>query len=506
MACYVLIMVLHLFCAVSLDQCTFILSSLRLVLKLASATSSEVESQRLSWSLPKDVRTLLKRADLQPETQAYVCCPKCFATYRFDPISPSYPLRCTNREAQRSDACNRLLRKVDSSSSKPVRLFILNDLHAWIAQLYCRPGFEEFLDRDPPPDTPDTDEVHDIWEAPIVREFLGPDGKLFMDRPGNESRLMFSLNMDGFNPFFNKEAGKKVSTCAIYLVCLNLPPSLRYKIENMFLVGIIPGPNEPSQHQINHLLRPLVDVLLKLWYRGLYLSATVAHPRGRLVRGAVVPLVCDLPAIRLMSGFAHHKSHNFCSFCKLQLEDIENFKCDTWEPRTWEEHKIIAKKWLNASSEDKRSEIYDMYGIRWSELIRLPYWDPTRFVIIDSMHAFYLRLFQRHVRDIWGMDVEFADGEGASFAYGNHVATPEEMKAAHQVLRHGTMSELGVLRAHVLKELCRDTQSLRFSGSKKKLLKSLRQYVSRSFISICQLTTSHSSELSEGGSIQMANA
>ncbi|KAF8225965.1 hypothetical protein L208DRAFT_1105429, partial [Tricholoma matsutake] len=65
--------------------------------------------------------------------------------------------------------------------------------------------------------------------------------------PGNESRLIFSLNM-------NKQGGKKVLTGGIYIVCLNLPPAIRYNMENMFLVGIIPGPHEPSLYQINYIV------------------------------------------------------------------------------------------------------------------------------------------------------------------------------------------------------------------------------------------------------------
>ena len=50
----------------------------------------------------------------------------------------------------------------------------------------------------------------------------------------------------------------------IYLALLNLPQNIRYKRENIILVGIIPGPAEPSIH-INTYLAPLVNELLDLW-------------------------------------------------------------------------------------------------------------------------------------------------------------------------------------------------------------------------------------------------
>ncbi|KAF9440835.1 hypothetical protein P691DRAFT_639106, partial [Macrolepiota fuliginosa MF-IS2] len=78
-----------------------------------------------------------------------------------------------------------------------------------------------------------------------------------------EGRLVFSLNVDWFNPLGNIQNGKHVSVGTIYMTCLNLPQGIWDKMENIFLVGIIPGPNEPSLTHINHLIEPLVDVLLE---------------------------------------------------------------------------------------------------------------------------------------------------------------------------------------------------------------------------------------------------
>src|SRR5271168_1131737 len=53
---------------------------------------------------------------------------------------------------------------------------------------------------------------------------------LMSDLGGHEGRYAFSLCVDFFNPYMNKLAGKKTSIGrVISLVCLNLPPSLRYK-------------------------------------------------------------------------------------------------------------------------------------------------------------------------------------------------------------------------------------------------------------------------------------
>ncbi|KAG2067677.1 hypothetical protein BDR04DRAFT_1026634 [Suillus decipiens] len=40
----------------------------------------------------------------------------------------------------------------------------------------------------------------------------------------------------------------------ISMACLNLPLDIRYKPENMYLAGIIPGPKQPSLENLNHYI------------------------------------------------------------------------------------------------------------------------------------------------------------------------------------------------------------------------------------------------------------
>ncbi|KAF9471199.1 hypothetical protein BDN70DRAFT_765570, partial [Pholiota conissans] len=95
--------------------------------------------------------------------------------------------------------------------------------------------------------------MKDIFDGKILRNFKGLDGQHF-STGGEEGRYVFSLCVDYFNPLGNKQAGKKKSIGLISMVCLNLPPEMRYKPENMFLFGIIPGPNEPPLACLNHYL------------------------------------------------------------------------------------------------------------------------------------------------------------------------------------------------------------------------------------------------------------
>ena len=68
------------------------------------------------------------------------------------------------------------------------------------------------------------------------------------------------ISVDWFQPFKHVQ----YSVGVISLVILNLPRCLRYRRGNLIIVGIIPGPNEPSLH-INAFLEPLVIELIKLW-------------------------------------------------------------------------------------------------------------------------------------------------------------------------------------------------------------------------------------------------
>ena len=61
--------------------------------------------------------------------------------------------------------------------------------------------------------------------------------------------LLLALNVDWFEPF---ERGV-YAVGAIYMTILNLPRAIRYKPENIILVGIIPGPKEPK-HTIPYSL------------------------------------------------------------------------------------------------------------------------------------------------------------------------------------------------------------------------------------------------------------
>jgi hypothetical protein len=478
-----MVAVLHLLCGLSLAHSSFVLGCLRMILHLSSGTNTGFGS--FADHLPKDTRTLLRDFDIEPSSIPFVCCPKCFSCY---PIGPNdaYPERCPYRATDTSSVCNRTLQKKRTIKGKtftyPSRRFLYQDFKAWMGRLISRPGMEEILDR--PLDKGDPDITRDILESKILQDFIGPDEKPFLGSLEG-GRYIFSLSMDGFNPYHMKEAGKRVSVGAIYMVCLNLPPETRYNFENMYLVGIIPGPAEPSLDQINHLLRPLINDLLLFWSSGVYFSRTPSHPHGRTIRCAVIPLVCDMPAARQMAGYASYSSHHFCSMCLLRLENIDDLDYSHWGKRTCEEHRKLANEWQHAPSETARQDIFNEHGLRYSELLRLPYWDPTLFTLVDSMHSLFLGNFRRHCRYIWKMNVAFTDSDGSWTDPGmpglSDATSEERMERGWFALRTGTEKSIGRVSKPVLQQLCRETQTLpepRYRNKKKHLIRQLLAYVS----------------------------
>ena len=90
-----------------------------------------------------------------------------------------------------------------------------------------------------------------------------------------------------------------------------------------------------------------------------------------------------------------------------------------------QQHVRIAESWRDAATEADRNNTFSTHGVRWSELLRLPYWDPTRFAVLDVMHNLFLGELLHHCRRVWGLDVAQDKQPAASKAIQH---TPEEQQ------------------------------------------------------------------------------
>ncbi|KIO12088.1 hypothetical protein M404DRAFT_101716, partial [Pisolithus tinctorius Marx 270] len=91
-------------------------------------------------------------------------------------------------------------------------------------------------------------------DSTFIQDLKAYDRKPFLHKNGDDLCLVFSLAVDGFNPFGMKIAKGTSSVTGIYMACLNLPPDICYDMDKMYLVGVIPGPKKPSLEQINNFL------------------------------------------------------------------------------------------------------------------------------------------------------------------------------------------------------------------------------------------------------------
>ncbi|KAI0709952.1 hypothetical protein C8Q76DRAFT_624966, partial [Earliella scabrosa] len=105
--------------------------------------------------------------------------------------------------------------------------------------------------------------------------------------------------------------------------------------------------------------------------------------------------------------------------------DIAQLDRSKWPRRTRAQHHARAEEWKNATTEKEREATFKKHGLRWSELLRLPYWDPTRFALVDAMHNLFLGALRHHCRDFWGVDIK--DKSSDSKKVPPH--SPEEQKS-----------------------------------------------------------------------------
>ena len=91
----------------------------------------------------------------------------------------------------------------------------------------------------------------------------------------------------------------------MYLSILNLPRVLWFKVHNMILVVLIPGPNEPSN--MNPFLSPLVEDHKRL-FEGVYVTDPLNRPHLVKILAFLACIICDLSATRKLCGFSNFNS------------------------------------------------------------------------------------------------------------------------------------------------------------------------------------------------------
>src|SRR5204863_546950 len=270
--------------------------------------------------------------------------------------------------------------------------------------MFCRKGFKNSL-RYWANRSGFDDILTDIYDGRVWKTFKGTNDETLPNffRPEvADSHFGLMLNLDWFQPF----DGTSHSTGVLYAAICNVPRDIRFKRENLLIISILPGPNEVSLHKINHYLVPMVDELESLWSR-MTLNRTYKYREGRQIRTALILVSCNIPAARkicvhISALAAYHRcekrgnyenhQHNFAG-----MEDME----DWFITRDSSQHRQNAIGWRRCNSDAARSQFAKQTGVRWSELLRLPYFDPIRFLTVDPMHCLFLGIAKWIVKKIW---------------------------------------------------------------------------------------------------------
>ena len=90
----------------------------------------------------------------------------------------------------------------------PIKPFVSFDFKDWFAGLLSQPGYEEHMDSAWQSNELGDGIMHDLFDGEYVCNFKGPDGRSF-SLGGEEGHYLFSLSVDLFNPYTNKQSGKK---------------------------------------------------------------------------------------------------------------------------------------------------------------------------------------------------------------------------------------------------------------------------------------------------------
>ncbi|GBC39214.2 uncharacterized protein LOC107327733 [Rhizophagus irregularis DAOM 181602=DAOM 197198] len=342
---------------------------------------------------PISLYTAKKKLGLKHQFVKFSVCPSCHKLHNIDDVKQH-----TIQQHKAIKKCghvqfpnHRLLRQCNAPLSEqkelddgkvvnaPLLIYPMPSIKEQLLQMYQRPNFEKNLK---------------LWADRSVNDRVLCD--VYDEHADDHLGIM--INVDWFQPFERTIH----SSGAIYGAICNIPRELRFKPENMLILGLMPGPNEPSLHQINHYLAPIVDQFQTFW-EGVGLDRTSEHLSGRLIKCAVIACCCDIPAARKLCG--HYSANVSCHRC-LKVARNRNFSgmddIDEWfVAKSANSHRKMALEWRKCKSNEARKRHVKQYHARWSEMLHLSYFDPIRFLPVDPMHNLFIGIASFIVKRLW---------------------------------------------------------------------------------------------------------
>ncbi|KAJ7774305.1 hypothetical protein DFH07DRAFT_952551 [Mycena maculata] len=229
--------------------------------------------------------SVINQLGAEPSINILPVCPKCFEVY----IS-SVP---------KDSLC--------SEKPRPHLQFPTKLLAEQLATLLSLPGMEEEIEKSlDRAKTSKSGKWTNIFDGKVCQELLTIDGRRFFfpskeEIAAGELRIGVTMGMDWSSAFG----------------IAHFMPDLVQPHQSS---GASPGSCPvPTPDQCQRFLCPLINELLWLWKDGVVIS-TPKYPQGRLIRVALVAVVCDKPAMHKVGGFGSHSHTNFCTMCWIHQD------------------------------------------------------------------------------------------------------------------------------------------------------------------------------------------
>jgi hypothetical protein len=310
---------------------------------------------------------------------------------------------------KRRNKCNNPLSALKKNKNGiiavPRMLYPKSSIRQQLSMLYQRPGFEDMLQLSGAQRNSNSNIYSDIYDGRVWKTFPFDDGSSFFTTETAVTHLGLLFNLDWFQPFTYTQH----STGALYASICNLPRSERNKPENIIYLGFLPGPKEVGLERINHYLAPIVDEFLELW-KGWRVPKTHRCPDGLDIKVALIVGSSDIPATRKL--FGHGSAAMKCNRCekrgtysreykKTHYGGMQDYNKWVTRPANPLLHRQYAHEWLRCFSKASREAHFKEHGVRWSELLRLPYMDPIRFAVVDPMHCLFLGVAKWIIKSIF---------------------------------------------------------------------------------------------------------
>lgn len=202
-----------------------------------------------------------------------------------------------------------------SSEKKPRKYFNYLPFIPRLVAMYANPDKNKEMRYRAFEHSHSPDNITDVFDSHIYRRLLGTkvhiDGRDFHHEYFCDPRdIALGLSTDGFGPFKRRRA----TAWPLILFNYNLPPEIRFHIDNIICLGVIPGPKKPVD--MDSFLWPIVEELLRLQL-GIQAFDVLADELF-LLRAYLIIVFGDIPAVSMVMRMTGHNGFSPCRMCNIK--------------------------------------------------------------------------------------------------------------------------------------------------------------------------------------------